>query len=163
MINPSRGSQQRKCITCNAGGDWSDHERRRLTRQLLLRWGGRGWRNGCKINNKKNRYGISSAEARTCGRLGVLFPHWLEVPQEGALLWHVPPPPMEKEDGPVWLYWVFRNLQTRRGTGEAIWGPLRNAVSAKTNCFISCQWLTSSYFPACVCACQIFLKKAHSF
>lgn len=29
---------------------------------------------------------VSSAEARTYGRLGILFPHWLEVPQEGALL-----------------------------------------------------------------------------
>lgn len=29
---------------------------------------------------------ISSAEARTRGRLGILFPDWLEVPQEGTHL-----------------------------------------------------------------------------
>lgn len=61
---------------------------------------------------------LSSAEARICGRLGVLFPHWLEVPQEGALFRHIPPASMEKEDGPVRLYWVC-NLQTRRSTGES--------------------------------------------
>lgn len=38
------------------------------------------------INGKDIEFLVSSAEARTCGRLGVLFPHWLEVPQEGALL-----------------------------------------------------------------------------
>lgn len=62
---------------------------------------------------------LYSTEARTCGRLGVLFPHWQEVPQEGALLRHVPPPSMEEEDGPVRLYRVFCNLQTRRSTGES--------------------------------------------
>lgn len=44
---------------------------------------------------------IFSTETRTRGRLGVLVPDWLEVPQEGALLWHVPPPPLETKDGPI--------------------------------------------------------------
>lgn len=117
------------------------HRRRRLTRPRKkmsdqtapaeVRWQRlEEWMQNKKTNKQKNdmAFLVSSAEARTCGRLGVLFPHWLEVPQEGALLWHVPPTPMEKEDGPVWFYWIFRNLQTRRGTGEATRGPLRNAV-----------------------------------
>lgn len=29
---------------------------------------------------------VSTLEARTRGRLGILFPHWLEVPQEAAHL-----------------------------------------------------------------------------
>lgn len=44
---------------------------------------------------------LSSVETRTCGRLGVLFPHWQKVPQEGTLHRRVPPPSMEKEDGPL--------------------------------------------------------------
>lgn len=42
-----------------------------------------------------------SAETRTRRRLGVLVPDWLEVPQEGTLLRHLPPPPLEAKDGPI--------------------------------------------------------------
>lgn len=54
MTNPNPGLQQRKCTTSIAGRGWSDHERRYLTRQLLVRWIRRGWKDGSKRKGIRN-------------------------------------------------------------------------------------------------------------
>lgn len=132
MISPNHGLQWRKCITSIAERDSSDRGRRYLIKQLSLRWG-RG--------DKESLWGMlwvkflrtlpvfyHTLEARPRGGLGILFPDWLEVPQEGALLWYVPAPPLEKKDGPIRPPWFFRHLQAGRGIGESYFSLLRNST-----------------------------------
>lgn len=58
---------------------------------------------------------VFSAETRPRGRVGILFPDWLEVPQEGALLRHLSSPPLEEKDGPFRLHWGLCYIQTGGG------------------------------------------------
>lgn len=127
MINPNPGLQRRKCTISIAGRDLSDHGRRFLIKRQLLRWGrGRGrskkekiWERSCCMSTVYHSYLASSAAARFRGRLGVLLSDWLEVPQKGAHLWHVPPPPLEKKDGTLRPHRGLCHLQTGRGISES--------------------------------------------
>ena len=50
-------------------------------------------------------------------RLGVLLSDWLEVPQEGAIIGHVPAAALAKEDGSLRPYGGVGHLQAGRGPG----------------------------------------------
>ena len=69
---------------------------------------------------------VSSIATRTGGRLGILFPDWLEIPQEGAVVRHVPPPLLEEKDGPVRPHRGLRHLPTGGGISESCLTPLSN-------------------------------------
>lgn len=116
MTSLGPGSLQRRSTTSIAGDESFDLARELQLEELLWRWEPNSWAGlhwSTCFSRRLSEYYVrrrflsdyfccvcTEAGQRWPGRLGVLLPDRLEVPQVGAFLGHIPSQALEEEDGP---------------------------------------------------------------